>query len=349
MSEQTSTPQPDSHQAVLHARARRVFVSYTVEDRARAAHVVRALRDAGMQTFWDQDLQPRSDFRVSLEDQIRKSDVTLVLWSRVSVRSHFVAEEAQLAKKLGRYLPVLLERVKPPLGLASDQFAWLDVWTGDLESPLWKAVLRAIHDPSAGSRSKATALVGFRDRPDMPLLLPLTLTHCAPEVHELAVSADLVTRSDFDLWLRREQPSDGDRDYLHIGPFAAYCRGSHVEAEAYCHWLSAESGHIYRMPTWMEFRVLARAFSELAAADCSPGVLASPRETVAELLHLCGALWTWLAHDEFDAAEPAAAPPLAQAAGGCWCTSVSPGSVPLARFPTQARLPFVGLRLVREQ
>lgn len=351
MPENVSRLIPEGPKVGPMGEARSVFVSYSVQDRARAAHIVRALRGAGMQTFWDQDLQPRTDFRASIEEQIRKSDVTLVLWTRFSVRSHFVAEEAQLAKKLGRYLPVLLERVKLPLGLASDQFAWLDSWTGEPDSPQWEAVLRAIRVPVPASRSKVAALDSFRDRPDMPLMLPLTFIHSetdTPEVRQVAVSADLVTRSELDRWLQRERTPVGDRDHLHIGPFAEYARSSFVEAQAYCRWLSGESGHLYRMPTWLEFRVLAQTFVGPASAGRHGEIFASPGETVAELMHLCGALWTWIARDGFASSELTDRQPLAYAAGGCWCTAVPLGSIPIVRFQANARPPFVGLRVVRE-
>jgi hypothetical protein len=58
----------------------------------------------------------------------------IVLWSENSVDSSWVAEEAEEARRLGKTLvPVLIQRVEPPIGFRAIQAADLSRWDGSAE------------------------------------------------------------------------------------------------------------------------------------------------------------------------------------------------------------------------
>lgn len=96
-----------------------VFLSYGREDRARAKALAERLEASGIDVWWDWDLIGGQNFRDEIRRKIETADRVLVLWSRNSVVSHFVIDEANLARDTGKLLPVLIDDVDPPLGFGS--------------------------------------------------------------------------------------------------------------------------------------------------------------------------------------------------------------------------------------
>jgi hypothetical protein len=66
----------------------------------------------------------------------------IALWSRDSVESSWVAEEAEEARKLGKTLvPILIQRVEPPIGFRAIQAADLVNWNGAVDDPAAKMLI----------------------------------------------------------------------------------------------------------------------------------------------------------------------------------------------------------------
>ena len=66
-----------------------------------------------------------------LEDALREMRCMVVLWSESSVKSPWVTEEAEEARRLGKTIvPVLIQRVEPPIGFRAIQAADLTKWDG---------------------------------------------------------------------------------------------------------------------------------------------------------------------------------------------------------------------------
>ncbi|MBX3578091.1 MAG: TIR domain-containing protein [Rhizobiaceae bacterium] len=93
-----------------------VFISYAREDRAFARELCDALRERGIDVWWDFDLVGGDDFRHRIKGAIDESERVIVLWSERSVRSHFVIDEAGEAKRLNKLVPVAIDGAEPPLG-----------------------------------------------------------------------------------------------------------------------------------------------------------------------------------------------------------------------------------------
>lgn len=116
-----------------------IFLSYAREDAARAARVAKALESDGHQLWWDRRIGAGSTFSAEIDAALRGADLVMVLWSRRSVVSHWVLDEAAAGRDSGRLLPVLLEPVEPPLGFR--QLQALDLaGAGRQASTLKKAV-----------------------------------------------------------------------------------------------------------------------------------------------------------------------------------------------------------------
>jgi hypothetical protein len=98
---------------------KRVFISYAREDRETAAQVAAQLEAQGFTTWWDWRLVGGSNYRNTISEEIKKADKAIVLWSRHSVQSDFVIDEASTAKSAGKLVPVSIDGSSPPLGFGA--------------------------------------------------------------------------------------------------------------------------------------------------------------------------------------------------------------------------------------
>jgi hypothetical protein len=80
----------------------------------------------------------------------------VVAWSRHSLASHFVAEEADEGRQCGILVPVLIEPVTPPLGFRSVNAADLTAWQINRQSlqfdQLVKDIDAVLHPPSVSQK-----------------------------------------------------------------------------------------------------------------------------------------------------------------------------------------------------
>ncbi len=108
-----------------------LFVSYAREDTARVMALTSALGRQGWSLFTDHAIPTGQTWREYLGTQLESSRCILVAWSKTSVKSRWVQEEADEGFHRGVLIPVLLESVTPPLGFRSLQAADLSGWQGD--------------------------------------------------------------------------------------------------------------------------------------------------------------------------------------------------------------------------
>ncbi|HEX9788517.1 MAG TPA: TIR domain-containing protein [Candidatus Binatia bacterium] len=121
-----------------------IFISYANEDRDTAARLAALLESVGWQVWWDRRIPAGRTWRAVLADALVDMRCMIVLWSRNSVDSSWVAEEAEEARRLGKTLvPVLIQRVEPPIGFRAIQAADLANWDGSAGD---SAVLQLVND-----------------------------------------------------------------------------------------------------------------------------------------------------------------------------------------------------------
>jgi hypothetical protein len=107
-------------------RGRRVFVSYAHADAERADAVRRALEASGM-TVADTAVSPGEDFRQTLADSIRTSDIVVVLLSEAASQSRWAlweqrtASSPELDARGVAVIPARLDAVAVPDRLAGQQ------------------------------------------------------------------------------------------------------------------------------------------------------------------------------------------------------------------------------------
>jgi TIR domain len=140
-----------------------IFVSYASADRERVAKLVHALESEGLQVWWDRDIAYGQSFHKVIEQALAAATCVIVVWTRESVGSEWVQNEASDARKRDRLVPVLLDSVAPPLEFRHLQAADLSSWNGDPADPQF-----------TGLRKAVTAMLGRGDapRPATPAVVP---------------------------------------------------------------------------------------------------------------------------------------------------------------------------------
>lgn len=102
-----------------------IFVSYSRVDQARALPIIKLLQQAGFTTWWDGLLEGGERFSHTTEDALNRAKAVVVLWSKTSVQSHWVHDEATRGRDRGTLVPLSLDGSGPPLGFG--QFQVIDL------------------------------------------------------------------------------------------------------------------------------------------------------------------------------------------------------------------------------
>ncbi len=106
-----------------------VFISYAKEDQACAKILVDVLTEQGWSVWWDHDIPPGKTWDEAIGKEIKAASCVIVLWSKASVASKWVFNEAMKGKERKILLPVLIEEgveIPPEFGLiqATDFTGW---------------------------------------------------------------------------------------------------------------------------------------------------------------------------------------------------------------------------------
>ncbi len=102
-----------------------VFFSYSREDQARALPIIKLIEQGGFRVWWDGLLEGGERFSHATEKALDCAQVVVVLWSKASVRSHWVHDEATRGRDRRILVPLSLDGSEPPLGFG--QFQVIDL------------------------------------------------------------------------------------------------------------------------------------------------------------------------------------------------------------------------------
>ena len=120
-----------------------IFLSYASEDVERARLLAAALESRRWSVWWDRQIPHGHDYTVFIQQQLDAARCIVVLWSKASVSSGFVRDEANEGLN-GRLVPLFLEAVKPPLGFRQLQTANLSNWSGGASHDEFKRLVDSI-------------------------------------------------------------------------------------------------------------------------------------------------------------------------------------------------------------
>jgi hypothetical protein len=121
-----------------------IFISYKKEDAGRVVRIVEALRSEGFSVWWDHGIAPGANWDQTIQNQLNVAKVVVAVWSEASVNAPWVKEESNVGKNRGILVPVMIDKVDPPLGFSLIQAADLIGWAGDKKDPRWTHVMGAI-------------------------------------------------------------------------------------------------------------------------------------------------------------------------------------------------------------
>ncbi len=105
-----------------------IFLSYSREDRAAVEPLAEALVASGYSVWWDKQLTGGKRYLEETEAELNAAKAVLVVWSKTSITSHWVADEAGAGRDTGRLLPISLDGSMPPLGFRQFQVIDFSHW-----------------------------------------------------------------------------------------------------------------------------------------------------------------------------------------------------------------------------
>jgi hypothetical protein len=112
-----------------------VFISYARSEKDRARQIAQALKRKALAVWWDRQVFAGDRWADQIERELSGARCVVVLWSRESVRSLWVKEEASYAHEVGSLIPVLLEKVEVPLRFRGIHAIDLSDWDGSSDHP----------------------------------------------------------------------------------------------------------------------------------------------------------------------------------------------------------------------
>lgn len=137
-----------------------IFLSYAREDRDCAQKLAKVLEAAHHEVWWDRHLDGGEEFSAEIEAALGSSDVVLVTWSKESVKSRWVRDEAAVGAETHKLIPVTIDGSLPPMGFR--QFHTLDLtgWRGakrdQRTTELLQSVERRVGSNTTSSLSSAS-------------------------------------------------------------------------------------------------------------------------------------------------------------------------------------------------
>ncbi len=138
------------------------FLSYASPNRSLIAEMRAFLMWSGVPIWWDQDIPAGATWRAEIAEQLRAARAVITFWTKESVASKAVIEEASTAQAAGRLVHVRLEDATLPYGFGETQYVDLRDWDGTPEHPQIRKLLQALQD-------KLKAPPGLPERIPAPL------------------------------------------------------------------------------------------------------------------------------------------------------------------------------------
>ena len=83
-----------------------IFISYKREEQPKARKLANALEREGWEVWWDPKLRAGEHFDDVIEKALMESKCVVVMWSKLSVNSRYVKDEATYALNRRSWCPL---------------------------------------------------------------------------------------------------------------------------------------------------------------------------------------------------------------------------------------------------
>jgi small GTP-binding protein len=127
-----------------------IFISYAREDRLRVEPLAKALEEQGYSVWWDRTIRAGARFDDVIQKALNEASCVLVLWSKASIQSAWVRDEAMEALQQTALIPAYIDPVQAPLNFRRIQGIDLTNWSGRSTDPEIKGLFDAVKVLIAG-------------------------------------------------------------------------------------------------------------------------------------------------------------------------------------------------------
>ena len=107
-----------------------IFISYSSKDRSKTKTLAKILEKQGIKVWWDKNLKPGKAFDRAIGKALDDSKLIIVLWSKNSVKSDWVLDEAYEGLEREILIPAMIETTTLPFGYRRIQAINLSRWQG---------------------------------------------------------------------------------------------------------------------------------------------------------------------------------------------------------------------------
>lgn len=132
-----------------------VFLSYSRLDRPAAEALSKALETRGWSVWWDRKISAGAAFDKTIERELESATCIIVLWSKSSIDSEWVRNEAAAAVERNALIPAQIEDVRPPIEFRRKQTIDLSRWDRTSADPILSVLLDDVAE-KLGSLPKYT-------------------------------------------------------------------------------------------------------------------------------------------------------------------------------------------------
>lgn len=153
-----------------------IFLSYSREDQSHALKAIALLEEAGLKVWWDGLLEGGENYLPTTEAALENATCVLVLWSKISVDSHWVRDEAQSGRERRCLVPVSIDGAQPPLGFRQFQTIDASGWSGKSNTP-------------QADQIRAAVLAQFGSSPEPRVATPASASNFPLSRRQLAAGA----------------------------------------------------------------------------------------------------------------------------------------------------------------
>ena len=133
-----------------------IFISYKREDQATARKLANALESEGWTVWWDPKLRAGERFNDVIESALNEAKCVIVLWSKRSVQSLYVKDEATHALNRKKLVPVTIEQVELPFRFEELHTPSLFNWDGSKDFSEFRRLVEDISTILRLSSTRAT-------------------------------------------------------------------------------------------------------------------------------------------------------------------------------------------------
>jgi hypothetical protein len=172
-----------------------IFISYATVDRPFARRLADALEAHGWSVWWDhRSLRGGQHFDRVIEEAIRGAKLVIVVWSKASVESGWVRDEATLALEEKKLVPLRIDTACLPMRFRNIHTIDLASWTGESGSSIslgwrrWTMLLSSF----MAYRSLVEVLAGFKHLPRYAAFL----TSSSPSFRHSSIKASMSRKGD---------------------------------------------------------------------------------------------------------------------------------------------------------